>query len=91
MVTYIPLFPTEKNLKALRKNEDSIRSLRSGKTEREIVEDLLPTKRHLRGGNCIIEKFLDALDEHTERLFLYLEDQIAPNTGNLVWQHFPMN
>ena len=90
LLTYT-LFPTEKNLKALGKNEDAVRTLCSEKTEREIVEGMLPTIRHLYGGDRIIGKFLNALDEHAEKFFLYLDDTLVSKTSNLAEQHFSMN
>ena len=90
LLTYT-LFPTEKNLKALGKNGDAVRRLYSGKTEREIVEGMLPTIRHLYGGDSIIGKFLDALDERKKEFFLYLDDPLVSKTSNLAEGHFSMN
>ena len=90
LLTYT-LFPTEKNLKALGKNGDAVRRLYSGKTEREIVEELLPTIRHLYGGDSIIGKFLNTLDELKKEFFLYLDDPLVSKTSNLAEQHFSMN
>ena len=90
LLTYT-LFPTERNLKALGKNGDAVRRLYSGKTEREIVEGMLPTIRHLYGGDSIIGKFLNALDERKKEFFLYLDDPLVSKTSNLAEQHFSMN
>ena len=90
LLTYM-FFPTEKNLKALGRNEDAVRKLYSEKTEREVVEGLLPTIRRLYGGDSIIGKFLSTLDEHAEEFFLYLDDTLVSKTSNLAEQHFSMN
>ena len=90
LLTYM-FFPTEKNLKALGKNGDAVRKLYSEKSEREVVEGLLPTIRRLYGGDSIIGKFLSTLDGHAEKFFLYLDDPLVSKTSNLAEQHFSMN
>lgn len=90
LLTYT-LFPTEKNLKAMGKNADAVRRLYSEKTEHEIVEGMLPTIRHLYGGDSIIGKFLSALDERKKEFFLYLDDPLVSKTSNLAEGHFSMN
>lgn len=45
--------------------------------------------KHISDGTIkVIEKFLDALDEHTEKFFLYLDDPLVSEASNLAEQNF---
>jgi hypothetical protein len=87
LVKYL-FFPTPANLSKLRENAEAISNLTEGKTEREIVEIMLPLIRDLYSGDPTIRDFLSFLRKHRKEVFLYLSDPKVEKTSDKAEQHF---
>ena len=81
-------FQTEKNLKNMGNNMESVIKLIDGKDEREIAGIIMDGVNSPYGNDEIISHFLDFVKKHRKEVFLYLENGEVEKTSDLAEQHF---
>ena len=81
-------FQTEKNLKNMSNNMESVIKLIDGKDEREIAGIIMDGVNSPYGNDEITSHFLDFVKKHRREVFLYLENGEVEKTSDLAEQHF---